>query len=109
MLPGSPVPGYPIDRPLDLSNADERARVTPSAIRGFVEIAAKWNLTDAQARGLLGGVSSSTFLAWKKHPDGERLEQDTLMRISLAIGIYTALNICLDPQSAVRWIKIPTE
>jgi hypothetical protein len=66
-------------------------------------------LTDAQARGLLGGVSSSTFLAWKKHPDGERLEQDTLMRISLVIGIYTALNICLDQQSADRWITLPND
>jgi hypothetical protein len=106
MLSGSPVPGYPMDRPLDLSNADERARVTPSAIRGFVAIAAKWDLTEAQAQGLLGGVPSSTFQAWKEHPDGETLEQDTLVRISLVIGIYTALHIYLGKPWADRWITL---
>jgi hypothetical protein len=106
MLSRSPVPGYPIDRPLDLSSSNERARLSPSAIRGFVEIVKKWDLSEAQARGLLGGVSSSIFHAWKKHPDGESLEQDTLVRVSLVIGIYTALNICfsLEQQLADRWI-----
>jgi hypothetical protein len=109
MLSGSSVPGYPIDQPLDLSNADERARLTPSAIRVFVNITKKWNLAEAQALGLLGGVSSSTFHAWKKHPDGERLEQDTLVRISLVIGIYKALHIYLGKPWADRWITLPND
>jgi hypothetical protein len=101
-----PVPAYPsgfFDRAPDLTNAAERARLSKSAIQAFVNIAAKWGLTEAQARGLLGGVASSTYHAWKTRPAGKRLDQDTLMRISLLIGIYKALHIYFDANWADRW------
>jgi hypothetical protein len=71
-----------------------------------VKIAQKWNLTGVQTRGLLGGVSSSTFHAWKNDPDKKRLSQDTLIRISLVIGIYKALNIYFEKPLADRWITL---
>lgn len=100
------VAGYSFDAAPDLSDVQERRRLSESAIRVFVNIVEKWELTEAQARGLLGGVASSTFHAWKTKPKGKQLDQDTLMRISLTIGIYKALNIYFNKPLADRWITL---
>jgi hypothetical protein len=100
------VAGYSFDQSPNLSNADERRKLSENAIRVFVNIAQKWNLNEVQARGLLGGVASSTFHAWKTRPRGKQLDQDTLTRISLVIGIYKALNIYFGKPWADRWITL---
>jgi hypothetical protein len=100
------VAGYSFDVAPDLSNADVRRKLSPGALRTFVNIADKWNLTEAQARALLGGVASSTFHAWKNAPKGKQLDQDTLTRVSLTIGIYKALNIYFNKPLADRWITL---
>lgn len=106
-----PAPTYPstfFDRAPDLTDPAERARLSKSAIRAFANIAEKWELNEVQARGLLGGVASSTYHAWRTKPAGKRsaalrLDQDTLMRISLIIGIYKALHIYFDRTWSDRW------
>jgi hypothetical protein len=100
------VPGYSFDQAPNLSDAQERKKLSENAIKVFVNIIAKWNLNEAQARGLLGGVASSTFHAGKTKPTGKRLDQDTLTRISLVIGIYKALNIYFGKPWADRWITL---
>ncbi len=100
------VSGYSFEQAPDLSNAGERRKLSESALRVFVNIVRKWELTEAQARGLLGGVASSTFHAWKTRPRGRQLDQDTLTRISLVIGIYKALNIYFGKPWADRWITL---
>lgn len=100
------VPGYSFDQAPNLSNVEERKRLSESAIKIFVNIARKWDLNEAQARGLLGGVASSTYHAWKTRPKGRHLDQDTLTRISLAIGIYKALNIYFGRPWADRWVTL---
>ena len=79
-------------RVLDLGNPAERAQLSSAAIRAFINIARKWKLTEEQSRALLGGLASSTFHAWKTNPK-RTLDQDTLTRVSLLIGIYKALHI----------------
>ncbi len=71
-----------------------------------MNIAGKWGLSETQARGLLGGIASSTFHAWKTEPRGKKLDQDTLMRISMVIGIYKALNIYFGKPWADRWVVL---
>jgi hypothetical protein len=109
-MPSAPaipdIAGYSFDRSPDLTNAAERGRLSSSAIKAFVSIAGKWQLTEAQARGLLGGIASSTFHDWKTKPRARRLDQDTLMRISLVIGIYKALNIYFSESLADRWVVL---
>ena len=106
-LPTPPIiAGYGFDPPPDLTRAAERERLSPSAIKAFVNIAAKWDLNETQARGLLGGIASSTFHAWKTEPRGKKLDQDSLMRISLLIGIYQALHIYFGPPWADRWVTL---
>lgn len=105
-LPLPIVPGYSFENAPDLSDAAERRMLSESAIRVFVNIAARWELNEAQARGLLGGVASSTFHSWKTKPKGKHLDQDTLTRISLVIGIYKALNIYFGKPWADRWVTL---
>lgn len=100
------VAGYSFDQAPNLASAEERGRLTPSGIKAFVRIAELWKLNEAQARGLLGGVASSTYHAWKTKPAGKRLDQDTLMRISLVIGIFKALNIYFGKPWADRWMTL---
>ena len=100
------VAGYSFDQAPNLASAEERGRLSASAIKAFVNIAAKWGLNETQARGLLGGVASSTFHAWKTQTKGRKLDQDVLMRISLVIGIYKALNIYFGKPWADRWVTL---
>jgi hypothetical protein len=100
------VPGYVFERAADLADPAERERLSASAIKGFVNIANKWGLSEVQSRELLGGLASSTFHSWKSKPEGKKLGQDTLMRISLLIGVYKALHIYFGEQWADRWVTL---
>jgi hypothetical protein len=100
------VAGYPFEHAPNLANGVERGQLSASALKAFLNIAAKWGLNEVQARGLLGGVASSTFHAWKTNPKAKKLDQDTLTRISLVIGIYKALNIYFSKPWADRWVVL---
>jgi Protein of unknown function (DUF2384) len=84
-----------------------RRKLSASAIRTFLNIAAKWNLSVHEQRGLLGWPAESTF---HKYKSGQvaTLSYDALMRISLVIGIYSALKVLYpEPSLADRWVKLP--
>jgi hypothetical protein len=98
------IAGYSFDKAPDLTDAAERERLSAAAIKGFLNIAQRWNLTEVQARALLGGIASSTYHAWKADPKRTKLTQDTLTRISLVVGIYKALQIYFGPPWADRWM-----
>lgn len=106
LLAPPPIAGYPFQRTPDLTNPKVREQLSATAIKGFLKIAEKWKLTESQARGLLGGIASSTFHAWKNKPNRQKLTQDTLLRISLVLGIYKALHIYFGAQWADRWITL---
>ena len=70
----------------------------------------RWRIKDPEARQLLGGISSGSYYSWKKQTkpsSGRILDQDTLTRISLLIGIFKALNILYGEQLADAWITLP--
>lgn len=100
------IAGYAFDRAPDLTDSAVREEPSGSAIKAFARIAEKWSLTETQARGLLGGIASSTFHAWRSEPDKQKLSQDTLVRISLVIGIFKALNIYFGQSWADRWVTL---
>ena len=100
------IAGYSFDQAPDLTDAAERERLSATAIKGFLNIAQRWNLTEVQARALLGGIASSTYHAWKSDPKRTKLTQDTLVRISLVVGIYKALQIYFGRPWADRWMTL---
>ncbi len=100
------IAGYSFDHAPNLGSPADRQRISRAAIRGFLNIADKWKLNEAQRRGLLGGVASSTLHAWRTGAEAPRLNQDTLTRISLVLGIYKALHITFGPEWADRWVTL---
>ena len=100
------VVGFSWDTAADLSKKENRTRLSPSATRGLLGIAADWKLRDEDTRALLGGMSSGSFYALKSRP-AKNLDADQLTRISLLIGIYKALNILYSRKLAGSWITLP--
>ncbi len=101
------IVGYALDASPDLSHPPTRVRLSPSAIKGFLRIMEKWAIKDPDARQLLGGLSSGSYYGLKKEPKHRTLDQDTLTRISLLVGIFKALNILYSPALADAWITLP--
>ncbi len=99
------VAGYNIEAAPNLADPAIRRQLSPSAIKGFFRIAAKWHIRDEDARQLLGGLSTGSFYSLKKNP--RALGQDALTRISLLLGIFKALNILFSSRLADAWITLP--
>jgi hypothetical protein len=84
-----------------------RKQMSAPAMRTFAQLAAAWQLSNEEQRALLGWPPQSTFFKYKAGGTGP-LAYDTLMRISLLLGIYKALHILYpDPDLADRWVKLP--
>lgn len=91
---------------VDLNVKAERERLSRSALRGFFELVERWKLRDEDARGLLGGPSSSAYYEWKKNRD-RVLDVDRITRISYLVGIYKALHILYGDRLADEWVSLP--
>jgi hypothetical protein len=77
------------------------------ALRSFFNVAADWQLTTEEQRALLGWPPESTYFKYKSGQIGT-LSYDSLIRISLVLGIYKALGILYpEPDLAHRWIRLP--
>lgn len=100
------IAGYRFDTAANLSDALTRKRLSPAGSQAFLRITGKWAVKDEDARQLLGGISSGSFYALKKEPR-RTLDQDTLTRISLLIGIFKALHILYSPRLADAWMTLP--
>lgn len=93
---------------VDLNARSERERLSKAALKGFFKLVAAWKVRDEDARELLGGLSSSSYYEWKKHPD-RVLEVDRITRISYLLGIYKALHIIYGDQLADEWVGLPNK
>ena len=91
---------------VDLSSRPERERLSRSALRGFFRMCERWKIRDEDARGLLGGLSSSAYYEWKKNTD-RVLDVDRITRISYLTGIYKALHILYGDKLADEWVSLP--
>ena len=91
---------------IDLSDQQERERLSAGALQAFFTIMSHWKIKDEDARKLLGGIGSSTYYDCKKNAQ-RVLDQDKLTRISYLIGIFKALNILHGQTLADRWVQIP--
>lgn len=101
-----PATRYEASPVVDLTSRSERERLSPSAVRAFFNIMARWDLRDDDARVLLGGMSNGPYYEMKKHPD-RVLDADRLLRISYLIGIFKALNILYSKKLADAWVALP--
>jgi hypothetical protein len=96
------------ETPVDLSKREVQKRLGPAAVKGFLKLCELWELRDADARLLLGGISNGAFYELKRKMRGV-LEQDRLTRISILTGIFKALNILYSKKLADCWMQLPND
>ena len=102
-----PATRYDPSPVMDLAAREERARLSPSALKAFFNLIDRWHVRDQEARRLLGGVSNGPYYEMKKNPEGRVLDADKLVRISFLIGIFKALNILHREALADEWVRLP--
>ncbi len=104
-----PDSNYPAPSLPDLSNEEERRRLSAGALKALFNIVDRWEVRDEDARELLGTVSNGTYYQLKQNPRGKTLEQDRLLRISYLIGIFKSLNILYSQRLADQWVRLPNK
>lgn len=91
--------------------APELPQITPAEAaamaRTVVNLFARWDISDAQARDILGGLAARTYARWKAGEVG-RIDRDLATRLSLLMGIHKGLRyLFTDPARGYGWIKKP--
>jgi len=102
-----PVAGFSADVAADLSDKQVQKRLSPAARKAFFKIANAWKIRDEEAKQLLGGISNGAFYQLKGGELRTPLDQDRLVRVSLMVGIFKALNILYSQKLADAWISLP--
>lgn len=98
-----------IEKP-DLATAPEISDEETQAMqRAVVNLFERWELTDAEACVLLGGIGARTYARWKAGQPG-KASVDLKARLSNLMGIHKALRLLFDaPERAYQWVKRPNE
>lgn len=95
-----PVPSQPA---LPVITDEEAAALA----RATVNLLGKWQLTDAEARTVLGGMAQRTWARWKAGDLG-RIDRDLRTRMAILMGIHKALRyLFTDPARGYAWIRKP--
>jgi len=102
-----PVAGFGVDLSTNLADKHVQKRLSPSARKAFFKIATAWKIRDEEAKSLLGGISNGAFYQLKSGESKTTLDQDRLVRISLLVGIFKALNTLYSQKLADAWISLP--
>lgn len=71
---------------MDKQEITARRGIAELALKGFFDIAQRWNLNRKEAMTLLGLTATSTYANWKNSKTGT-LPRDTLERISYLLNI----------------------
>lgn len=90
----------------DLSQADVRARLSPTAVDALVRLAVLWRLPNPTASQLFG-VTERTWGRMKAGTWGGVLDQDEITRASLVIGIAKGLRLLFSERLADDWPGLP--
>jgi hypothetical protein len=101
------VAGFSSVVPANLSNKQVQKRLSPAARKAFFKIATAWKIRDEEAKQLLGGISNGAFYQMKGGELKAPLDQDRLVRVSLLVGIFKALNTLYSQKLADAWISLP--
>lgn len=90
-----------------------RRRLGAPGLRTFLNIAELWGLSEEERLLILGMPSRSTYRKWTNAVWECRdimLNIDTLMRISIVLGIHQALGLLhSDERDGVAWLRTPNK
>ncbi len=90
----------------DLSDPDDRARLSTVAVKATARIAEFWGLTTPEICALLGGISERTWYRLKGGK-AEAMGPDMLTRVSLLTGIFKGLRLLFSEPLADAWVRRP--
>lgn len=83
------------------------AQEAEAMARAVVRLFGKWQVSDAEAREILGGLAARSYARWKAGEPG-RIDRDLATRLSLLMGIHKGLRYLFsDPQRGYDWVKKP--
>lgn len=75
--------------------------------RATVNLFRAWQLTDIEARTLLGDMAQRTWARWKENNIG-RIDRDLRARMAILMGIHKGLRYLFsDPARGYAWIRKP--
>ena len=100
-----PASRNPASPRIDLADPAERSRLGPAGLRAFFKLVSIWKLGSEEGRALLGGISNGTWYKWRSS-QAQRLDVDTLTRISLLISIYKSLHLLHSNELADEWPRL---
>ena len=96
----TPTPAKPATPAITDDEAAALARTT-------INLFHAWQITDAEACTLLGGMAKRTWARWKSGQIG-RIDRDLRMRMALLMGIHKGLRYLFrDPERGYAWIRKP--
>lgn len=73
--------------------------------RAVIRLFEKWQVSDTEARDILGGLAARTYARWKAGELG-RIDRDLATRLSLLMGIHKGLRYLFsDPERGYAWVK----
>jgi hypothetical protein len=77
--------------------------------RATVNLFRAWDLSDLEARVLLGDMSQRTWARWKAGDIG-RIDRDLRARMAILMGIHKALRYLFsEPARGYAWIRRPSD
>lgn len=94
-------------RLVDFSDSPTQDRLSPSALIMFVRMMEIWRIEESDAVMLLGGVPAEIYRSLQKNVSHIDLSEGALIRISLLLGIFKALNILHGQELADEWVNLP--
>lgn len=103
------VTGFGVGLPTNLADKHVQKRLGPTARKAFFKIITAWKIRDEEAKQLLGGISNGAFYQLKRGESKTALDQDRLIRVSLLVGIFKALNTLYSQKLADAWISLPND
>lgn len=75
--------------------------------RAVIRLFDRWQLSDADAREILGGLAARTYARWKAGEPG-RIDRDLATRLSLLMGIHKGLRYLFsEPERGYAWVRKP--
>ncbi len=76
-----------------------------AGIKAFFELSNKWQLSNDEARCLLGDTGKRTFFHWKEGKVA-KVPADTMRRIGYIIGIHKGLRLLFsNPENVYGWLQ----
>ncbi len=95
------------ERYVDVHAPEELVSVSPGAIRSFLSLMREWEVSDADARVLLGRLTPAQFAQLCAAPDRQSLDATQLKRIATLLGIHRELRLLYGNGIASEWVQLP--